>query len=220
MNRADLAWALNAVIPHAGTAVQGLNFVNLTSHHGALFVYATDNYTSGIARVNEGPAGFDGMALSVKEATDLMRFVRPQLVGDRDVYVFAEPHYTDAGRLELHVGFDNPKDETFESEVYDALDSSPRLDLDWMLGRIRLLNDEAPIEDDLIVNPKLLEKFAKAARESTDRLWILPRTVDERHGGAVVACGQNFVGAVSGLSYDELGEATLASFLHPQVQAA
>lgn len=217
MNRADLAWALNAVIPHAGTAAQGLNFVNLTSHNGGLFVYATDKYTTGIARVNDGLPGID-VALTVKEATDLMRFVRPSLVGDREAYVYAELQWDETEPAELHVGFKS-KDEEFESEVYEVA-GEPALSLGFTLGYLRRLNDEAPSEEDLIVQPKLVEKFAKAARETTDRLWIVPRNIDDRHGGAIVACGQNFIGAISGLTYDELGEATVASFLTDQREAA
>lgn len=205
------------MLPHVGTRVQGLDHVGLTYMDGSLFVHATDKYTLAIARVDDAPSTIC-TALPVKEATELMRFVRPNRVGERTTEVsaatFAVEGYESA---EFHVGFDN-LDGEFESEVYETCE--PKLPLDSQLAWLRRLNDRPDDTDNLIVQPKLLEKFAKAAREDGDRLWILSRQVDEVHGAAVVACGQNFVGAIAGLTYDDLGEATLASFLTDQKAAA
>lgn len=215
MNRADLAWALNAVIPHAGNAHQGLDHVGLTYRDGALFVYATDKYTAAVARVNDG-AAFDA-ALQTKEATDLLRFVRPNRVPEREQEI---------GSLvrddELHIGFWAPDDPEatapLDSAVFETCE--PKLSLDYLLDWIRRLNDVPELDDNLIVQPKLLEKFAKAARADTDRLWILPRHASDRHGAAVVAAGADFIGAIAGLTYDQLGDATVASFLYPERKAA
>jgi hypothetical protein len=207
MNRADLSWALNAVLPHVGNEKNGLNHVGLDFRDGATFVYATDKYTAAIARVNDG-MDFRG-ALPAKEATELMRFVRPQRVPERDAYVFMEQH-GEHGE-ELHVGFDDFAGSTFESEVYETCE--PKLSLDFLLSWINHLYTVPELDDNLIVSPKLVEKFAKAQRADSDRLWIMPRHAWQKHGAAVVAVGGDFIGAIAGMTYDEAGDVKVASFL-------
>jgi hypothetical protein len=50
MNRADLSWALSAVLPHAGRPPRP-SFVGIEHHENHLYVYSTDRYTLGIARI-------------------------------------------------------------------------------------------------------------------------------------------------------------------------
>jgi hypothetical protein len=59
-----------------------------------------------------------------------------------------------------------------------------------------------------------MERFAKAHRVETDRLRLLPRRVADRNGAAIVTVGTDFIGAVAGLTYDDLGTATVADFLN------
>jgi hypothetical protein len=214
MNRADLSWALNAVLPHVGNEKNGLNQVGLDFRDGATFVYATDKYTAAIARVNDG-MDFRG-ALPTKEATDLMRFVRPQRVPERDAYVFMEQH-GEHGE-ELHVGFDDFAGSAFESEVYETCE--PKMRLDFLLDWIRAIDRSAVEYEELIVNPKLMEKFAKAQRADSDRLWIRPRKNAEAYGAAVVAVGTDFIGAIAGMTYDQQSTARVASFLYPWIDQA
>lgn len=215
MKRVDLAWALGAVLPHAGTEKQGLNQVGLEFRAGQLYVYATDRYTVGIARVNEG-ADIRG-ALPAKEATDLMRFVRTDYVPERedDIAYALAPN-------ELHIGFARQvnKDGTREedSAVFEL--TEPKVPFDFLLDWLMRLNDAEPEWDELILQPKLAEKFAKASRNDTDRLRITPRHATDVFGAAVVTVGSDFLGAIAGMTYDQLGAATVADFLNTERQAA
>lgn len=200
MNRADLSWALNAVLPHCGKSEE-TNCVGLQYSNGLTYAWATDKYTIGIARISELPANID-VRLPKAEATDLMRFVRPSNKGEQ----IEELSF---GRRpgEFHVGYAD------ESEVYTTQDEFP-LDLANLMQLIdRML--EAPADwDEAIYQPKLVEKFAKAQRVETDRLRILPRRVSDRNGVAVVSVGRDFLGAIAGLTYDQLGDVMVTDFLN------
>lgn len=216
MRRADLAWALSAVIPHAGTATQGLNHVGLERRASWLYVYATDRYTSGIARI---PDGIDvhNVALPVKEANDLMRFVRTDYVSEKEddlAYALAPG--------ELHIGFErqidkhgNRKD---DSAVFEL--TEPKVSLAYLLEYITRVNAIQPEWDELILAPKLCEKWAKATRSESDRLRIMPRHVSDRRGVAIVTVGSDFIGAISGLTYDQEGPSTVAEFLETEMEVA
>jgi hypothetical protein len=208
MNRADLSWALNAVLPHVGNEKNGLNQVGLDFRDGSTFVYATDKYTAAIARVNDG-MDFRG-ALPVKEATDLMRYVRPDRVPERaQEIVYAQ------APGELHIGNVNDYD---ESQVFETCE--PKVTLDYLLTWIRGIDQGETEYDELILAPKLVEKFAKAQRSDADRLWILPRRLTDRYGAAVMALGADFIGAVAGMTYDQQSTARVASFLYLEPQQA
>ena len=106
---------------------------------------------------------------------------------------------------ELHVATGD------DSAVFETTESA--LTLDYLLTVVSRLAD-APTEfDELIYQPDLLAKFGKAKRSDSDRLRILPRRPTDRNGAAVVAVGSNFVGAVAGLTYDQLGPDTVSAFL-------
>lgn len=203
MNRADLAWALSSVIPHAGRTPETA-FVGIDSREGHTYAFATDKYTAGIARIDDGTD--IRLYLSPSEATELMRFVRPTRVPER----VQEVSYAQRPG-ELHVGFDD------DSAVFETLAAG--VTLNWMFDYIDRLQDSLAEWDELIYQPKLMEKFAKAQREETDRLRILPRHANEVWGAAIVTVGADFVGAIAGLTYDQLGSATVADFLNREEAA-
>lgn len=199
MNRADLGWALSAVLPHTGktteTAVVGLDYID-----GWTYVYASDRYTTGIAKI---PASlFISDHLPTREATDLMRFVRPAKVAEQ---VEEVEHVTQPGELHVAAGDD--------TAVFETVDSA--LQLEHMLSLIRAI-DARPVEwEALVYQPDLFAKFAKAKRTETDRLRIFPRRAIDRNGVAVVTVGTAFVGAISGLTYDDSSTAdTVSAFLN------
>lgn len=208
MNRADLSWALNAVIPHAGRALETTDRVGLAFSQGYSFVFATDRYTSAIARVPNG-ADFN-IWLPTREAQELERFVRPSYKDEyADELVYAQQPQ------EFHIGFERMvhRDGTREddSAVFETADNGVRLG--FLLDHIRRLS-AAPAEfDECIYLPELITRFAKAKRETSDRFRILPRHTSDRNGAAVVTVGTDFVGAIAGLTYDQLGSATVADFL-------
>lgn len=199
MNRADLSWALNAVLPHAGNEKQGLNYVGLAFREGASFLYATDKYTAAVARVNEG-MDFTG-ALSTKEATDLMRFVRPNKVGERT----QELVYAQAPG-ELHIGYDDLEESgAWEngvvSQVFETREQYASLDL--ILNLIKSIEAAKPEWDRLILMPKLVERFAKAQRVEADRMVIVPKHRSDKAGAAIVTVGDNFTGVIAGMTYEK-----------------
>lgn len=210
MRRGDLAWALTAVLPHAGkteaTAVVGLEQLN-----GWVHAYATDRYSMGIARI-ESMTDLD-LRFTTKEATDLMRFVRPNRVAEHEqqLVLAVQPG-------EFHVGLVDADDVLCESEVYETTPHD--LELSYLLEFMRRL-DAAPGEwGECVFQPPLAAKFAKAQRVDADRLRILPHHASDKYGAAVVTVGTNFIGAIAGLEYDQLGTATVADFLHTEGKAA
>src|SRR3954465_3710556 len=113
MNRADLSWALSAVLPHAGRPPRP-SFVGIEHHENHLYVYSTDRYTLGIARV-ETRVESVSCQLTPKEATELEQFVRPRLVREREQGALL---VTEGN--ELHVGWDVPG-AGFESAVFETI---------------------------------------------------------------------------------------------------
>lgn len=219
MKRVDLAWALKAVMPHVGSEVQGLKHVGLEYRAGKLYVFATDRYTAAIARVNDG-INVTG-SLPKDEAVDLEQFVRTSYKTEEEddlAYAVQETEYGD----ELHIGFDRQIDRFGGREEDSAIFGldEPRLALDMLLGRIGAV-DEAPFEwDEQIYQPKLFERFAKADRGS-DRLRIFPHREIDLRGVAIVTVGQDFLGMISGLTYDDQGASTVADWpLQRQPQEA
>lgn len=215
MKRVDLAWALSAVLPHCGTDRQGLNYVGLEYRTGMLYAYATDRYTAAIARIPDGIEIYT--ALPSKEAADLMRFVRTDYVPEREDDL-AYAHVPG----ELHIGLDRQinKDGTRkeDSAVFDLIE--PDVTLDFLLDWIARLNAAEPEWDELILQPKLAEKWAKASRADSDRLRIYPRHTSDRNGAAVVTVGTDFIGAIAGMTYDQTGAATVADFLRVEERQA
>jgi hypothetical protein len=206
VNRADLSWALNAVLPHAGTT-KG-NYVGLEARAGLLYVYATDDYTSAVARISlTEKLGFEQVFLSKTEATDLMRFVRPT----------KKAHDTEVVRTrlfssELHVATDD------DSAVFDTV--LPDLTLDMLLKLFSSIAARPALRDDIILSPSLTAKYAKAQRYDTDRLRIYPYHGVNIRGVALLTVGADFIGAVAGMRIEDNPPDTLASFLTPREEAA
>jgi hypothetical protein len=216
MIRADLSWALNAVLPHAGTT-KG-NYVGLEPRHDLLYVFATDDYTSAIARIPltteslgfENSLGFEQVFLSKSEATDLMRFVRPTKKAHDDEVV-----RTRLFSSELHVATDD------DSAVFDTV--LPDLTLSALLRLFTRLAARPTEHSQMIQQPALAARYAKAQRYDTDRLQWYPHTANDTYGVALVTVGADFIGAIAGLSYDDTDPGqpdTLASFLTPREEAA
>lgn len=208
MKRGDFYWALKAVLAHVGSAVTELDRVGFEFRDGQLWVYATDRYTIGIARVNDGPNL--NCALSKAEATELMRYVRPKLVADNDHDIVY------ARRLhELHIGYAEPEEgETLDARVFETCDF--KISLDYLLDYIKDV-DQADVEwDEQIYLTRIIDRFSEARRKEADRLRIMPHRGDERRGVAVVTVGHDFIGAISGLMYDQEGPLTVAEFLQPE----
>jgi hypothetical protein len=210
VNRGDLAWALAAVLPHCGKT-EATAVVGLEPYGDALYAYASDRYTTALARIRER-SSLD-VALVAKEATELMRFIRPVRVAEfeQDLAILPQPG-------ELHVGVWVEDGELGDSAVFETTSSA--LSLKPLLGLITALH-KAPLEwDEAVYQPDVLAKFAKAKRADTDRLRIFPRHIIDRNGAAVVTVGTDFIGAIAGLTYDQLGTATVADILQTEGNAA
>lgn len=187
MNRADLSWAIKAALPHAGRTVE-TEVVGFEQRDGHLYVYATDKYTLGIARVP-----FDGALpatfLLARDAQDLERFIRPNRVPEREQAVELLVHQD-----EMHVGFDSMEGD--DTAVYGTADR--HFGLSDMLGKVAQLWALQPTTE-IVLQPRLLEKFQKAARVDVEQCWVWPTTQDNGPA-AVVAVGTDFIGAIQGLT--------------------
>jgi hypothetical protein len=200
MKRSDLTWALGAVLPHVGTTKGP--YVGMEGRDGQAYVYATDTYTAGLARIPLGAVDFWNLSMSKSEAQDLMRFVRPT----------KKAHDTEDLTLrdlveELHVATAE------DSAVFDLATDNP-VTLDLILDTIRATAD-LPVEMfGIIQQPSLVAKFAKAQRYDTDRLRVYPfGGWGDINGLAIVTVGEHFIGAVAGLTYEPSGTSnTLESF--------
>lgn len=196
MNRADLAWALTATLPHVGTT-KGPT-LGFESRNGSVYLYACDGYTTaGISRI-DGPTGW-AFHMAKGEAKDLLMFVRPSRVAHN-----AEVLSHAVRGAELHIGTDD------DSAVFEL--AEPTMQLDGLLDLLGLW-DRKPVQLSTVVqSPKLLERFSKAQRVEGDRLRWYPHRTDSGTA-ALVLVGSDFVGALAGMSDDEQGESTVSSFL-------
>lgn len=203
VNRADFYWTLDAAIPHMGSKSQGLDYVGIEwdSLTPELDVYATDSYTVGMSTIkvtwdhpDAGP--IQDIGIPKKEVKDLLQFVRPEVVAQRD---------TDVNLLvadgELHVGLLDRNSEPL-SEVYGLV--IPPLLFSEVYGLIVKVRN-APHDTThpaLPFNPDFAARFAKAKREETDRLLLYPRATDNTFGASYITVGDNFEGAIAGLSWE------------------
>jgi len=208
MRRSDLSWALSAVLPHAGKGKPFTDCVGLTTRGGTAYLFATDNYTSGVARIDTyGDLELD-VRMTSKEAVELERFVRPSY---RDEEAGALTF--DTRDLELHVGLERQihRDGSTEpdSSVFDVIEHS--LSLGLLLGVVEALYQKPASLDGLVFQSTLAAKFAKAQRAEFERTRFYPRST-RQSGAAVVTVGTNFVGMVAGLT-DDPADSTVTSFL-------
>lgn len=193
MRRDELAWALNAVLAHCGStkemAVVGID---------GSYLYATDRYTVGVARTE--PLGVTA-TLPKGEATDLMRFVRPERVAEQEEAV--EAVLDDEGGLHIAIQSDSAVFETVKP-AYSFADLAAKLHL------LEMLPDD---HERLEYNPAFAARFAKAKRDANDRLCITPKRFEDRNGVALVTVGKDFLGAIAGLSYALSEPLSIAQFL-------
>lgn len=190
MNRADLSWALSAVLPHAGRDPRP-SFVGIEHCGEWLYFYATDRYTLAIARIpyTDVPVqnGYAHLLLSTKEATELERFVRPVRVADKEANVAYS-----ATVDELHIGLDD------ESGVFDATPDTGQFDS--LLTRVKTVRETAVEWQPVTIDPAFLARFAKAKRDDT------PVRIEPKHGGKagalLVTAGSDFIGVAMEIAYD------------------
>lgn len=184
VNRADLAWALRAVLPHVGQH-EPKDTVGL----GESFAWATDGYTLGIAQIGDGAADLLVCWLPSSEAKELERSIRCARKAEEEESVWL---LVNDAELHVQVG-EEP------GVVYDLTDRGPTAEfVNDYIGR---LNARPAEQTGLVVNPKLLSRFTKAQRFDSDRLQLDGYNVDTEHGDILVRVGDRFVGAVAGMTY-------------------
>lgn len=205
MRRDDLAWALTAVLPHCGSLPE-LATVGIESGLRGTYLYATDRYTIGVARIGLA-LGFSA-TLPKSEAADLLRFVRPDKVAEQAESV--ETLLDDRGGLHIALQSDSA---VFETEPSGFTFGDLTL-------RLRLLEALPNEFERLEYNPSFAVRFAKAKRESNDRFCITPKRFKGRNGVALVMVGNDFLGAIAGLSYEREDVSTVAGFLELEGEAA
>lgn len=193
VNRQDLSWALQAVLPHAGSK----STVNFEPD----WLYASDGYTIGMTPL-VGVQGETGpFFMQPRECAELERWVRPRLVGEREQPVLL--HLAEDG---LHVG------RADETAVYDWTEpgpANPQRPAAEVLAFIRRLyaNPQTSADDLRVFNPDYAARFAAAKRdkgrdEVPDALVMHARQGIQM-GAAVVTVGDNFIGALMGLTYEQ-----------------
>lgn len=189
MNRADLSWALSAVLPHAGRPPRP-SFVGIEHHENHLYVYSTDRYTLGIARV-ETRVESVSCQLTPKEATELEQFVRPWRVAEREQEVVLLIHDN-----ELHVGFWGKGDD--DSAVFETIE--PVLNWQAFLDLTALGLARETQWQSVTVNPAFLARFAKADRDGNIRME--PKQGKET-GSLLVTAGDSFIGLAMQIAYSQ-----------------
>jgi hypothetical protein len=181
ITRADLSWALRAVIPHAKDTV-----CIAPTRDGGADVYATDGYTVGVASLDDAPPMH--LSLPLAEARDLERFVRPTTKASQDVRVLIA---TPPG--ELHVGYGD------ESEVYSLSDDArpTHAEVVELLGRLNALPDDA---HGVLSRPEMFTRFRYATRDPRDTLRF--RSLYTQRTGASIwrVSGNRFEGAMMGVT--------------------
>lgn len=202
--RPDFHYALRAVVDHAGDKQRGLDYVGVYCTDWCVDVFATDGYTAGLVRL---PTIFrhgdpESFYLPVKEAKDLIRFVKPNRVADK----------TDTIRLvvsgsELHVGITSEAGE-LQSEVYTLLEGSVKVGQSELWQLFRHLRCHHTGEEFWTVQATLLARFKSAEENEGDRMHLYR----SKHA-ALITVGSRFIGALEGLQEPSAsvtyGDATL-----------
>ena len=221
VTRADLEWLIKATLPHAGSKAKGLDWLGFeVMRGGRLHCFATDRYTTGMARVDCAADPRAKFTLPQNEAADLMRFVRPSRKADADHLVRLVVRGT-----ELHVGLvapewsqNEPPQKTealsapprvntpatnsggsiLTSEVYD-LQQSP-VDLGLMLRLTADLATCAVSAAQLALNPDIAARFGKAKRGDEAMIAYPLWLAHSQSTGLLVTVGPDFIGSVAGIS--------------------
>lgn len=213
VTRADLAWALGAVLPHCGDAASGRDWVGIQALIGItdglnLAVYATDGYTVGVARIeNTGmPIPPFDIALQKREAQDLLRLVRPTLKrhDTQPVQLIFVPEGVDSPILEngpeLHAGLPPSESESEGlSEVFEVMTPGASFqDVYGLVLKVKSASPDFTAQFGFPYYPDYAARFAKAARCETDRLTQFPRISGDR-GATYITVGDRFEGAIAGM---------------------
>lgn len=192
MNRADLSWALSAVLPHAAKPPRP-SFVGIEHHENHLYVYSTDRYTLGIARIECTSDRVISCQLTPKEATELEQFVRPRRVPER----VQEAQLVVEGN-ELHVGGWLDVQCEYESAVFETI--APVLNWQAFLDLTALSLARETQWQSVTVNPAFLARFAKADRDGNIR--IEPKQ-GKKNGSLLVTAGDSFIGLAMQIAYSQ-----------------
>lgn len=200
MNRAELSWALSAALAHAGKP-PALSFVGIEHRKDWLYVYSTDRYSLGIARIPypDTPVanGYARNLLTAKEATELERWIRPGYVAEREQNVA----YT-ATDTELH--FSDGVDSTAFTAGRDSK-------LDELLALVSAAIS-LPLEwDSVALNPAFVSRFTKAIRDGSRFVRLEPKRA-KGSGVWLATVGSDFVGLVMNLAYSFTPAADLADW--------
>lgn len=202
VSRPDLAYALQAVLPHVGDAARGLDWVG---YSGFGHAYALDGVTIGAGYLRSVSVLDEDTEfwLSEKEAKDLYRFVKPSRVSHKTDTIQMLLH-DNAEVKELHVGI-SPEDRSEEpvSEIYERREIDGQ---NWagVFGLVQQIRKRSHATECFVEQASLRARFAKAEREFGDRMRVYP-SFGERFDSAVITVGSDFLGAIAGLSDEHTG---------------
>lgn len=228
--RDDLAWALSAVLPHAGSGA-ATSCIGMHEHAGTLFVYATDKYTAGIARLPvEGTFSPVVISTGVRngEAGELEKYVRPGKVAEKSntlelLTAELSSHGYDSSYddRELHVAVHDEHREGDSAVFWQRPAALLQVDLWGGISRtLELYRERLATElREYTFSPALLARFSRAGRYGNDRLRMHPYAIAGARLGTVatVTVGEHFLGAIGGMEHEEGMESILESWL-PQQQ--
>lgn len=197
VNRAELASALQATLPHVGKT-RGA-YVGLQAREGLLYVFASDDATLGVARLGIELNGHASLAswLPSAEARDLLRSVRTANQKQDQ-----EPVTLLATGAELHVAVGEE-----QAVVYDAL-ATAALTLDASMELLDKLQQKPPADPGYAwsFNPKYLERFAKAQRTDEVLRWTVHGVGGGVSAALLIEVGDHFRGAIMGIHRDYVPE--------------
>lgn len=205
VNRADLAWALNATLPHVGSPHRNLDFVGFDCRTVNLRLFATDSYTVGVANIEQllEPYRMEQFYLSLSEAKELLRFIRPTLKAhhDQKVALVVQDDTLDVLLKPLDGG-----SETL-SQVYSL--RVPGHSFQDVYGLVQKVSRHRCEVPEFVAQPVELAKFSKAQRHDTDQVSLYS-AADNVSLSAVVTVGTDFVGAVMGIAIRDIAKSTLS----------
>ena len=206
VNRQHLYDALDAVLPHVGTASRLLDCIGFEDRGDTLHVYATDRFTAGVSAVHKAPGSSGTLSpvqLAKAEALGLLRSIRPTLKAHSDDTVQLA-----IGPAEFAGAEDEPPQVLTalhaqwgeeDGVVFGPAVTGSDLDYDALMQlvvQMRQRGEEK--ETPLIFNPAYLARFNKAAVDDSVRMRIYPIRKGTA-GAAVVTVGDNFLGMIAGM---------------------
>jgi hypothetical protein len=199
VSRADLAWALKAVLPHVSRddLLPALTSVRFEADGGYLYLVATDRYTLGVAKLTvTAPCWPDHpLAASVghQDAQEIARKVKGN--GKRDGT--AELCFYEDGELAL--------------DWRSRYASQPGDYVDWRGLLARYLRRPAALPHAKFgYNPAYLARFQPAARDHAPLTFMpvsWPSTYGETPLAATAVLGERFTGLVMSARIDSDGTA-------------